>query len=395
MESAGSVSSRGALDRVSWNRQEAQRAVCLLTPSAIPGKSANAIQSTAMARAFAECGYRVTLACQRGTATREEERQSLADLEGAGVQVHYLPGRGNGPAAGYVWAYRLFGEVYRLNVRLIHSRCLIQGVLLALAGRRVTCEVHQLDLEKELKVLLWGQGLRGVRGIVAVSRGLADALKNRGARAEKLVVLHDAVDSARFNGTHARFRSRSVGPDADFTLGYFGSIAPGRGLETLFDAVAATPWLRLRLAGRVTADKEMDGVVQRARESLGSRLEWLGSVAHSRIPELMQSCDALAIPYTRDLRTAGVMSPLKLFEYMAAGRPVVSSQIGTLSEILEDGVNCVSFEPGDPASLVQALTRLRCSETLRNRVSIAAQSTAREYTWKRRARRILDLLESA
>jgi glycosyltransferase involved in cell wall biosynthesis len=367
----------------------------LLTPSAIPGKSANAIQSAAMARAFAECGYRVILACQRGTATREEERQSLADLEEAGVRVHYLPGRGNGPAAGYVWAYRLFGEVYRLNVRLIHSRCLIQGVLLALAGRRVTCEVHQLDLEKELKVLRWGQGLNGLRGIVAISQGLADELRERGARAEKLVILHDAVDPAKFNGSRGQLRNGSAAANGYFTLGYFGSIAQGRGLETLFDAVAATPWLRLRLAGRVTADKEMDGVVQRARDSLGSRLEWLGSVAHSRIPELMQSCDALAIPYTTELKTVNVMSPLKVFEYMAAGRPIVSSQVGTLREILEEGVDCVSFQAGNQESLVHALGRLRGSGNLRDRLSTAAQSKACKYTWNARARRILDLLESA
>jgi glycosyltransferase involved in cell wall biosynthesis len=349
-----------------------------------------------MARAFAECGYRVILACQRGTVSREQERQDLAELKGAGVQVHYLPPREKGPAAGYVWAYRLFREVYRLNVRLIHSRCLIQGVLLALAGRRVTCEVHQLDLEKELNVLRWGQGLSGLRGIVAISQGLADALKNQGARAEKLVVLHDAVDPAKFNGDRGQARNGSAAPDADFTLGYFGSIAQGRGLETLFDAAAATPWLRLRLAGRITdVDQQMDSIIEKARKSLGSRLEWLGSVTHSRIPELMQSCDALAIPYTTELKTVNVMSPLKLFEYMAAGRPIVSSQVGTLKEILEEGATCVSFRAGDQSSLIQALGRLRGSEILRSRLSTAAQSKAREYTWNARARRILNLLESA
>jgi glycosyltransferase involved in cell wall biosynthesis len=290
----------------------------------------------------------------------------------------------------------LFREVYRLNVPLIHSRCSIEGVLLALAGRRVTCEVHQLDLEKELKVLLWGQGLNGLRGIVAISKGLADALKNRGARAEKLVVIHDAVDPARFNGNHSRFRNGSAAPDANFTLGYFGSIAAGRGLETLFDAAGATPWLRIRLAGRVSrVDKEMNSIIQRTRESLGSRLEWLGSVPYSRIPELMQSCDALAIPYTTELKTVNVMSPLKVFEYMAAGRPIVSSQVGTLREILEEGVDCVSFQPGDQRSLVRTVAMLRDSATLGNRLSNAAQSKARGYTWNARARRILDLLESA
>jgi glycosyltransferase involved in cell wall biosynthesis len=335
----------------------------------------------------------VILACQRGTITREQEGQDLADLRQAGVQVHYLPARGRAWAAGYVWAYRLFRDVHRLNVRLIHSRCPIEGVLLALAGRRVTCEVHQLDLEKELTVLRWGQGLSGLRGIVAISQGLADALKDRGARAEKLVVLHDAVDAAKFNGNHGQLRNGSAGSGANFILGYFGSIARGRGLETLFEAAAAAPWLRLRLAGRV--DKEMAGVLRASRESFGGRLEWLGSVAHLRIPELMRSCDALAIPYTTGLKTVNVMSPLKLFEYMAAGRPIVSSQVGTLREILEEGVDCVSFQAGDQQSLVRALGRLRGCRNLGERLSAAAQSKAREYTWNARARRILDLLESA
>jgi glycosyltransferase involved in cell wall biosynthesis len=89
-------------------------------------------------------------------------------------------------------------------------------------------------------------------------------------------------------------------------------------------------------------------------------------------------------------------SPLKVFEYMAAGRPVVASAIGQLKELLEDGVNGMLVPPGNPAAIAAALERLYCDEELRGRLGQAArEKVVREHTWDNVAQRLLQLCENA
>lgn len=387
-------SGRLSSDRASAAVNHQEKSVCLLTSSTVPGRSANAIQSMAMARAFAECGYQVVLACQHSQMTYPGAASQLSELEQAGVRIHYLPSRKDTPVAGYVHAYQCFRDIRRLNVPLVHSRCLLQGVLLALAGCRVTCEIHQVDNWKELKPLLWSQGLLRIRAIVAISQGLANAIRARGVLAEKLVVLHDGVDLSMFERHLCKEGMGSGKSKAEFLLGYFGSIGLGRGVETLLEAAIATPWLRIKLVGRIT-DLQGDRLdrIQKLIDRAGSRVEWLGQVPHVEVPALMRSCDALAISYTTELRTVDVMSPLKVFEYMASGRPIVSTQVGTLREVLREGENCLAFQPGDPRSLVEALARLRRSPELSQRLSETTRSDVCAYTWRARAERILELLD--
>jgi glycosyltransferase involved in cell wall biosynthesis len=85
-------------------------------------------------------------------------------------------------------------------------------------------------------------------------------------------------------------------------------------------------------------------------------------------------------------------SPLKVYEYMAAGLPVVASRIGQLAELVAEGVNGLLCQPGDPAALAAALGRLRAEPELRNRLGRAARATVlRKHTWDAVARRILRL----
>lgn len=85
-------------------------------------------------------------------------------------------------------------------------------------------------------------------------------------------------------------------------------------------------------------------------------------------------------------------SPLKVYEYMAAGLPVVASRVGDLSELIQDGVDGFLVPPGDPAALAAALDRLRSDRGLRTRMGSAARlKVLRSHTWDMVVRRMLDL----
>lgn len=85
-------------------------------------------------------------------------------------------------------------------------------------------------------------------------------------------------------------------------------------------------------------------------------------------------------------------SPLKIYEYMAAGLPVVASRIGQVAELIQDGTNGLLYQPGDAVALSAALNRLRCEPMLRSSLGRAARETVlHDHTWEAVAKRILHL----
>jgi len=85
-------------------------------------------------------------------------------------------------------------------------------------------------------------------------------------------------------------------------------------------------------------------------------------------------------------------SPLKVYEYMAAGLPVVASRVGQLQKLIEPGVNGLLVPPGDTAALAAALGRLQSDPQLRLRLGQAARAAViRQHTWDAVAEQILRL----
>ena len=94
------------------------------------------------------------------------------------------------------------------------------------------------------------------------------------------------------------------------------------------------------------------------------------------------------LPNTATEVSARYTSPLKLFEYLAAGRPIVASRLPALAEVLEDGINALLVAPGDPAALADAIRRLIADPALALRLAARAFADAEQYSWARRAERL-------
>ncbi len=86
-------------------------------------------------------------------------------------------------------------------------------------------------------------------------------------------------------------------------------------------------------------------------------------------------------------------SPIKLYEYMAAGRAVVASRVGQVAETIQDGVNGLLFNPGDRTGLINCLRRLQKDTALRNELGRRASAACSDHTWDRNAARVLDWVE--
>ncbi len=227
------------------------------------------------------------------------------------------------------------------------------------------------------------------RRLVAVSKGVAGYLSGFPEAEGKVQVVRNGVNPARF--------PRDVEPSAPapretFTVGFVGSLKPWHGLETLVDAYASlhekTQGTRLLVVGD-GPEREKLGQSLAAR-GLTASCEFTGAVAPSEVPGLIASMSVGVAPYPN--LEGFYFSPLKILEYMAAGRPVVVSRVGDIPDLVQDGVNGLLVPPGDPAALGAALNRLRSDKKLCDALGSAARAEVLEgHTWEAVVKRILDL----
>ena len=120
---------------------------------------------------------------------------------------------------------------------------------------------------------------------------------------------------------------------------------------------------------------------------LEKAVTFTGVVTHEDIPQYLATMDVAVAPYPAIGNF--YYSPLKLFEYMAAGRAVVASRIGQVAQVITDGVNGLLYEPGHRAGLVNRLRELRESSALRLELGKNARRASRDFTWERNAERVV------
>ncbi len=225
--------------------------------------------------------------------------------------------------------------------------------------------------------------------ILAVSEEVAAYVAQFPGTRHKIQVVPNGVSPNRFSPGLAPTLPRPAGA---FTVGFVGTLKPWHGLSILVEAFARLhrrhPEARLLIVGdgpereRLAADLAAVGLTE--------AVHLAGAVDASAVPGWLASMDVGVAPYPPLAQF--YFSPLKVYEYMAAGLPVVASRIGQLKNLIEQGRNGLLVTPGDAAGLAAALERLRSDPELRARLGQAARSTVlHQHTWDAVAQRVLRL----
>jgi Glycosyltransferase len=216
--------------------------------------------------------------------------------------------------------------------------------------------------------------------VLAVSNAVADYARGFGARSPHVVP--NAVNPARF-AEPAQFE----GP---FTVGFLGTLKPWHDVATLVDAMALLvrlePQARLLIVGD---GPEREALTHQVAEfGLSGCTEFTGALPAKSVPEQLRRMHVGTAPYRGS--DPFYFSPLKLYEYMAAGLPVVASRVGTLDTVVAEARTGRLVPPDDPEALARTLANLAQSpQALRKMGATARHDVLAHHTWDRVAERVL------
>jgi len=172
-------------------------------------------------------------------------------------------------------------------------------------------------------------------------------------------------------------------------IGYAGHLYGWKGVDVLLEAIARVPAVRGLIVGGHEKEPDLARLEALAsRLGIASRVTFTGHVAPRAVPAMLARADILALPNSASAISTRSTSPLKLFEYMTAGRSIVSSDLPAVREVLQHEVNGWLVAPGDPEALASGIRRLAGDPALRARLASAARESAAEYSWGRRAERL-------
>ena len=221
---------------------------------------------------------------------------------------------------------------------------------------------------------------------------------NWGVPAEKIKVIPNGVNVAHFQ---QHIDTKQV--RAELGLGeapivmFVGGFQRWHGLDKLLEALALVskilPEVRLLLVGDGPARPFVEENIYRL--NLEKSVTITGFLPHARIPQLLAVADVVTVPYPQ-LPQEMWFSPLKLYEYMAAGKAIVASSAGQIKNVIRHNENGLLVAPGDVADLAQACLHLLQNEAERKRLGTNARREAEtEHTWARQIERLEQVYEAA
>ncbi len=270
---------------------------------------------------------------------------------------------------------------------IIYSRDRFSLFFLCLFKRNIVLEAHQLH--KSLFKFI----LNRVQKIIVITDGLKKDLAKRGVKENKIMIAGDAIDLDDFNVVADKegCREKLGLPQNKKIALYAGHLYKWKGVETL------------AMASKFLEDNVLIVIVGGIKwylsnfkkfvekNNLGNVLV-LGHKDYSLIPAYLKSADCLVLTGTTNSETSKEhTSPMKMFEYMASGNPIVASNLPSFKEILNNE-NSILVESDNPEAMAVSIKKALNDTELLKSISEQAYKDVQQYTWDNRAKKIIEFI---
>lgn len=373
--------------------------IAYLDPHPVPDNCPEALQILYTVDALGSLGARVTLVTPK-PANVADTRAILGHPLSANVQVRHLePRRG-------IWRWlRSNKPFYRMaattlkdlkaDAVLVRNLKMAEHLLRHMPEVPLFFETHELfaqsyreehprmSLRQHHKLATLAQReetvYRGARGLIALTPLLIDDIRQAYGVETPAVVAPDGVDLEQARAPV------SVPPHATPWLLYLGSLHPWKGVDTLIRALPhVNQAAELHIVGgneqRITELRKL------AEElNVASRVVFHGSVEPGKRFEYIHQADICLLPLTDTGLGGRYTSPLKLFEYMAAGKVIIVSDLPSMRQVLTPEQDALLVPTGEPEAFARAIDRLLADKRLRGRLGDAAKSRAQRFSWRARS----------
>lgn len=371
--------------------------ITVIAQGSIPAQTANSIQNMKMAGALAGLGNEVRVFAPGTDSSCDwAELASHYGLKDR-FEIQWIPIRSF--LRRYDFALRAVRAAQEWGAELIYTR-LPQAATLA-AGREIPTifELHDLP-SGTIGPRLLRQFLKapGALRLVVNTNHLADEIRKRyqlTGKKDFLATAPNGVDLERYAQLpEPRTARKTLRLPEGFTAGYTGHLYAGRGIELILELARRLPSVRFLLVGGRPED-----VAQRKQQARDlDNVHFTGFVPNAELPSYQAACDVFLMPYGHKVAgSSGVdiaefTNPLKMFEYLACGRPILASDLPILREILNSD-NAIILPSGDAQAWVSALQKLHDTPNQRKALGDAGKRTAAQFSWEMRAKRVLQGLQ--
>ena len=374
--------------------------IAAIAGSRIPSDTANSIQVMKACSALAQLGHDLTLILPENRESGIGHQDSVgADLQNMyGIQgdfrIEWMRS-----TSRRLFSYTSVRRALKYKPDLLYV-WLPQSAVFGLLARLPT--IFEIHIQPSgLLGPTWHRAfanLPGRKRLVSITNAMKKLLATKyrmTMRPAEVVIAPNGVELERFASLPDPKRARqSLGRDESPTVLCAGHLYAGRGADLFLQLAESTPGARfVWVGGRPLDVEEWSGM---AKERGLDNVAFLGFVPNVELPNYLASADVLLMPYARSIfgssgsaDSASVASPMKMFEYMAAGRAILTSDLPVIREVLDES-SAVFAPPEDAPAWISALRSLLDDPARREAIAQNARRRVESYTWLARARKILD-----
>ena len=369
--------------------------IAVITNSRIPSLTANSIQAMKVTQALMQLDHDVKMFAPKESDPASKQTlltpyglRLAPDLEGLPSEKHFKR---------FDFIFHAQRAAKQFNADLIYTWLPQSAVLGLWSGYPVVLEMHA-DVAGRMGAWWLSQFWKsnGRKLMTVTTSALRHALERSTKlqfKDESLLVAPNGVELERYAELPSPLEARrQLNQPEGLTVGFTGHIYPGRGADLLFELAQQMPRVNFLWVGGTP--ELVDFWRGKLTEARMTNVTMTGFVKHEVIPLYQAASDVLLMPYSRSISAssgqdiAEVINPMKMFEYMASGRAIVSADLPSSREVLHEG-NAVFCESGEVGKWKVEIESLLADEPRRNMLANQARRDVSQLTWVKREERVM------